>query len=74
MGFTIVIVRSFYEMKIFSDEWLSKISRTMSDIGFSSCLPYPDVWMQKAMKSYGFKCWWYVLIQTYDIIVYTLVS
>ena len=41
----------------------------MSDIGFASCISYPDVWMQKALNPNGFKYWEYVLIHTYDIMV-----
>ena len=41
----------------------------MRDLGFSSCLADPDVWMRAATKSDGYKYWEYILVHSDDLIV-----
>ena len=49
--------------------WRNELSKTMRDLGFSSCLADPDVWMRAATKSDGYKYWEYILVHSDDLLV-----
>ena len=45
--------------------WWNELSKTMRDLGFSSCLADPDVWMHVATKLDGYMYWEYIIVN-YD--------
>jgi hypothetical protein len=48
-----VIVRAQYGLKSSGAAWRAHLAERMVDIGFTSCLADPDVWLRPAVKSDG---------------------
>jgi hypothetical protein len=63
-----VIVRAQYGLKSSGAAWRAHLAEHMVDIGFTSCLADPDVWLRPAVKSDGTKYYEYVFIYTDDIL------
>ena len=64
-----LLLLSLYGLKSAGDAQRAQLAQKISDIGFSSCLFDPYVWMRKAVNPDAFKYWEYVLIHTYNILV-----
>jgi hypothetical protein len=63
-----VIVRAQYGLKSSGAAWRAHLAEHMADIGFTSCLVDPDLWLRPAVKSDGTKYYEYVFIYTDDIL------
>ena len=49
--------------------WPKKLSKTMRDLGISSCLTDPGVWICAATNPDGYNYWEYILVHSGDLIV-----
>ena len=56
-GLEIVNDRSLYGLNSADAVYMVKISHTLLDLGFESCLDDTDVWMWNYMNPYDFKFW-----------------
>ena len=49
--------------------WRNELFKTMRDLGFSSSLAYPDVWMCEATNRDGYNYWEYIIVHYDDLLV-----
>lgn len=61
-----VVVRALYGLKSSGAAWRAHFAESLRQLGFTSSLADPDVWMRPATKSNGFKYWEYALVYVDD--------
>jgi hypothetical protein len=49
--------------------WRAQFAGTLSDLGFTSSLADPDIWMQPTTKANGFKYYEYIFVYIDDLLV-----
>ncbi len=62
------IVRALYGGKSAGADYWRHVRKAMKELGFTSCLADPDVWLRAAQKEDGTKYYQYVLLYTDDIL------
>jgi len=68
-GKSVLIVRALYGLKSSGAAWRAHLANTLHQLGYNSCLAYPDVWFRPAKKQDGFKYYEYVLVYVDDLLV-----
>jgi hypothetical protein len=68
MGKRALIVRALYGLKSAGAAFRNHLALCMTDLGYTSCLADPDVWMRPKVRADGFKFYEYVLIYVDDIL------
>lgn len=66
VGKVCVIVRALYGLKSSGAAWRSHFANDLRDMGFTSTLADPDVWLRPAIKKNGFKYYEYILVYVDD--------
>jgi hypothetical protein len=64
-----IIRRALYGLKSSGAAWRAQFAETLLDLGFTSSLADPDVWMRPASKQDGFKYYEYIFIYVDDLLV-----
>ena len=49
--------------------WQNELSKKMRDLGFSSCLTDPDVWIRADTNLDDYKYWDYIIVHSNDLFV-----
>jgi Reverse transcriptase (RNA-dependent DNA polymerase) len=68
-GTLMIIRRALYGLKSSGAAYRAHFAATLTEIGFTSFKADPDVWMQLAQKSNGFKYYEYILSYVVDCLV-----
>ena len=63
-----IIVRALCRLKSAGTSFCAHLAGCMNDIGYTSCLADPDLWLRPNMKSNGSTIYEYILIYTDDIL------
>ena len=63
-----LIVRALYGLKSSGERWRSHMAQSLRDLGFTSSLADPDMWMRAACKPNGYEYYEYVLVYVDDIL------
>jgi hypothetical protein len=64
-----IICRALYGLKPSGAAWHSSFAGTLNDLGFTSSLADPDVWMQPANKQNCSPCYEYIYVYVDDLYV-----
>ena len=64
-----IIRRALYGLKSSGAAWRAQFAGTLSDLGFTSSLADPDVWMRPACKNEGYKYYEYIFVYVDDLLV-----
>ena len=67
-GKKVIIVQALYGLKLAGASFHAHLAGCMNDIGYTSCLADPDVWLRPNTKSDGLTIYEYILIYTDDIL------
>ena len=68
VGKVCVIVRTLYGLKSSGAAWRSHFANDLRDMGFTSTLADPDVWLRPATKRNGYKYYEYILVCVDDLL------
>jgi Reverse transcriptase (RNA-dependent DNA polymerase) len=68
-GKLMISQRALYGLKSSGAAYRAHFAAALTEIGFTSCKADPDVWMQLAQKSNGFKYYEYILTYVDDCLV-----
>ncbi len=68
-GKPVLIIRALYGLKSSGAAWRSHLANTLHNLGFTSSLADPDVWLRAASKSDGFQYYEYMLVYVDDLLV-----
>jgi hypothetical protein len=52
-GKSVLVVRALYGLKSSGAAWRAHLANTLHQLGYNSCLAYPDVWFRPAKKEDG---------------------
>lgn len=64
-----IVVRALYGLKSSGAMWRSHFAGNLRDMGFTSSLGDPDVWLREATKSDGSEYYEYVLVYVDDLLI-----
>ncbi len=64
-----VIHCALYGLKSSGAAWWSTFAGTLQDMGFTSLLVDPDIWMRPAVKNNGFAYYEYIFVYIDDLLV-----
>jgi len=69
LGRFAIITRALYGLKSSGAAWRNTLAGTLSDLGFSSTLADPDVWIRPAVKTNGQHYYEYIFVYVDDLLV-----
>jgi hypothetical protein len=69
VGCFAIIVRALYRLKSSGATWRNTLAGTLSDLGFTSNLADPDVWMRLAVKLNGQHYYEYIFVYVDDLLL-----
>ena len=61
-GMTMVITRALYGLKTSAKAWSEFFGKSLKEMGYTSCVADPDVWMNNQTNKEGYKYWAYMLV------------
>jgi len=72
LGKIAVITRALYGLKSIGAAWRSMFAASLQELGFTSCIADPDVWLRPATKSDGLLYYEYVFVYVDDLLVLSI--
>jgi hypothetical protein len=69
LGHFAIITQALYGLKSSGAAWRNTLAGTLSDLGFSSTLADPDVWIRPAVKMNGHHYYEYIFVYVDDLLV-----
>ena len=65
-GMAMIITRALYGLKTSAKAWREFFGKSLKEMGYTSCIADPDVWMKPAVNKGGYKYWSYMLVYVDD--------
>ena len=54
-GMALVITRALYSLKTIAKAWSEFFGKSLKEMGYTSCVADPDVWMKPQTNNEGYK-------------------
>ena len=61
-----VITRALYSLKTSAKAWSEFFGKLLKEMGYTSCVTDPDIWMKPETNNGGYRYWSYMLVYVDD--------